>query len=433
MNYVAGTTELVDMEIPFFHLNDIMEQHNNPNHSALQKSKNIPKRARKIRESSFEEQKGLDEKDVVLMTSGHREEGHAVRETRQEREEAVSGDGDADGSRGQGRVMRALSFDVAITSVNNSGKTVLSQESEIQPNQQELQDDETKISESPLKRIKREEDVKEVKHEEAVQDMDSDTVPHLTMSVAFEEESLRATSIENEVSDGNVDILAKNVAVKVEVSDIGDTVDTAIPCAGENGTVVSMRHTVNETVVGMEACMDGAEIDNVTAGVDCVKDEDGKHNTIVKENTTILQEVKTKDTDEVLHAQMEVDESITQSINPSSIEDNTLGVSMEEYEENGVVNKQSKIAESKLFIYDPPFYYNHTQNRLTVDGRRQMCSHLQLTSKCNKSCNCAFQVDFQERQVHPWSDMEKCIFVDKFLQYPKNFNKISSYLKNSKY
>ena len=32
------------------------------------------------------------------------------------------------------------------------------------------------------------------------------------------------------------------------------------------------------------------------------------------------------------------------------------------------------------------------------------------------------------RHVNPWSDLEKCVFVDKFLQYPKNFAKISSFL-----
>jgi hypothetical protein len=32
------------------------------------------------------------------------------------------------------------------------------------------------------------------------------------------------------------------------------------------------------------------------------------------------------------------------------------------------------------------------------------------------------------RHVNPWSDLEKCVFVDKFLQYPKNFAKISLFL-----
>ena len=29
----------------------------------------------------------------------------------------------------------------------------------------------------------------------------------------------------------------------------------------------------------------------------------------------------------------------------------------------------------------------------------------------------------------PWSDLEKCIFLDKFLQYPKNFGKIATFLQ----
>lgn len=32
--------------------------------------------------------------------------------------------------------------------------------------------------------------------------------------------------------------------------------------------------------------------------------------------------------------------------------------------------------------------------------------------------------------TNPWSDMEKCIFFDRFLQHPKDFRKIASFLKN---
>ena len=32
--------------------------------------------------------------------------------------------------------------------------------------------------------------------------------------------------------------------------------------------------------------------------------------------------------------------------------------------------------------------------------------------------------------INPWTDMEKCIFFDRFLQYPKDFRKIASFLKN---
>ena len=34
------------------------------------------------------------------------------------------------------------------------------------------------------------------------------------------------------------------------------------------------------------------------------------------------------------------------------------------------------------------------------------------------------------KQINPWSDVEKCIFLDRWLQYPKNFRKIASFLRN---
>ena len=67
-------------------------------------------------------------------------------------------------------------------------------------------------------------------------------------------------------------------------------------------------------------------------------------------------------------------------------------------------------------------------NRLTLDGRRQICGDHTLSDACPPGCNCARQVDVHERHCRPWSDMEKCIFVDKFMQYPKNFCKIAAYL-----
>ncbi|RLN79814.1 hypothetical protein BBJ28_00012824 [Nothophytophthora sp. Chile5] len=35
-----------------------------------------------------------------------------------------------------------------------------------------------------------------------------------------------------------------------------------------------------------------------------------------------------------------------------------------------------------------------------------------------------------EMKVNPWNDLEKCIYMDKFLQFPKNFPRISSFLSN---
>jgi nuclear receptor co-repressor 1 len=72
--------------------------------------------------------------------------------------------------------------------------------------------------------------------------------------------------------------------------------------------------------------------------------------------------------------------------------------------------------------------FDVTGSRLTVDGRRQTCSTLPLSIECPPGCNCARQVDYSERRCRPWSDIEKCIFVDKFMQYPKNFSKIAAYL-----
>jgi len=39
-------------------------------------------------------------------------------------------------------------------------------------------------------------------------------------------------------------------------------------------------------------------------------------------------------------------------------------------------------------------------------------------------------LDRERKPVHPWSDEEKSIFVSKYMQYPKNFGEIASYLMN---
>jgi hypothetical protein len=67
-------------------------------------------------------------------------------------------------------------------------------------------------------------------------------------------------------------------------------------------------------------------------------------------------------------------------------------------------------------------------NRLTCDARRQLCQGLDNSIPCPVFCNCAYALDRKERYANPWTDAEKAIFVDKFVQYPKNFNKISRYL-----
>jgi hypothetical protein len=69
-------------------------------------------------------------------------------------------------------------------------------------------------------------------------------------------------------------------------------------------------------------------------------------------------------------------------------------------------------------------------NRLTTDGRRQVCGDLPCSNICYAACNCARTVDNIERYERIWSDMEKAIFVDKFIQFPKNFHRIASFLTN---
>ena len=66
---------------------------------------------------------------------------------------------------------------------------------------------------------------------------------------------------------------------------------------------------------------------------------------------------------------------------------------------------------------------------LTTDGEPMRCAGRDLGEKCPAGCNCPVAVERQLRYVNPWSDMEKCIFVDKFLQFPKNFRKIASFLR----
>jgi nuclear receptor co-repressor 1 len=38
--------------------------------------------------------------------------------------------------------------------------------------------------------------------------------------------------------------------------------------------------------------------------------------------------------------------------------------------------------------------------------------------------------DLEESLINPWTDMEKCIFLDRFMQHPKDFRKIASFLRN---
>jgi hypothetical protein len=39
-------------------------------------------------------------------------------------------------------------------------------------------------------------------------------------------------------------------------------------------------------------------------------------------------------------------------------------------------------------------------------------------------------VEKERANQNPWTDMEKCIFLDRFLQYPKDFRKIASFIRD---
>jgi len=45
-------------------------------------------------------------------------------------------------------------------------------------------------------------------------------------------------------------------------------------------------------------------------------------------------------------------------------------------------------------------------------------------------CNCPIAVELQNTTINPWSDSEKLIYADKFMQYPKDFPTIASFLPN---
>src|SRR3546814_14414767 len=68
----------------------------------------------------------------------------------------------------------------------------------------------------------------------------------------------------------------------------------------------------------------------------------------------------------------------------------------------------------------------HTKGKwLTTDGLPPKCSELPLDTPCPSGCNCSRSVDLQEKLLRPWSDLEKCIFLEQFLQYPKKLDRKS--------
>jgi hypothetical protein len=93
-------------------------------------------------------------------------------------------------------------------------------------------------------------------------------------------------------------------------------------------------------------------------------------------------------------------------------------------------NKYPSSKQYPSAVFGSVDFIDLTCSRLTTDGARQICSYLSLDNPCPPNCNCARIVDKKFRYEKLWTDMEKSIFVDKFLQFPKNFCKIASYLVN---
>ena len=61
-------------------------------------------------------------------------------------------------------------------------------------------------------------------------------------------------------------------------------------------------------------------------------------------------------------------------------------------------------------------FIDANNRRLTTDGKKQVCMNLPVNIACPQFCNCAKELDASQRHERVWSDIEKCIFVDKFMQ-----------------
>lgn len=75
-----------------------------------------------------------------------------------------------------------------------------------------------------------------------------------------------------------------------------------------------------------------------------------------------------------------------------------------------------------------PEYIDECNSRGTTDGLPARCAGLDPELPCEAGCNCAAAVERERKKSNLWTDVEKCIFLDKFLQHPKNFMRISSFL-----
>ncbi|CAM9863668.1 unnamed protein product, partial [Sphacelaria rigidula] len=75
-----------------------------------------------------------------------------------------------------------------------------------------------------------------------------------------------------------------------------------------------------------------------------------------------------------------------------------------------------------------PEYVDEWNSRGTTDGLPARCAGLDPELPCEPGCNCAAVAERERKRSNLWTDVEKCIFLDKFLQHPKNFMRISSFL-----
>ena len=75
-----------------------------------------------------------------------------------------------------------------------------------------------------------------------------------------------------------------------------------------------------------------------------------------------------------------------------------------------------------------PEYRDSWNSRGTTDGLPARCAGLPSTEACPIGCNCAAAYEMERKRSNLWTDVEKCIFLDKFLHHPKNFMRISSFL-----
>lgn len=75
-----------------------------------------------------------------------------------------------------------------------------------------------------------------------------------------------------------------------------------------------------------------------------------------------------------------------------------------------------------------PEYLDVSNARGTLDGLPARCAEFPPDKACPVGCNCPAVVEAERKRLNMWTDMEKCIFLDKFIQHPKNFMRISTFL-----